>query len=46
MLASLGFDGATEVSMKVFSQLLSCHVCKLGYLLGGRGGGEPKFKLG
>ena len=33
MLTSLGFDGAIEVLVKVFSQLLSCHVCKLGYLL-------------
>ena len=33
MLTSLGFDGAIEVLVEVFSQLLSCHVCKLGYLL-------------
>ena len=33
MLTNLGFDGAIEVSVEVFSQLLSCHVCKLGYLL-------------
>ena len=33
MLTSLGFDGAIEVLVEVFSQLLSYHVCKLGYLL-------------
>ena len=33
MWTSLRFDGAIEVSVEVFSQLLSCHVCKLGYLL-------------
>uniref|UniRef100_A0A2N9EFM8 Bromodomain associated domain-containing protein n=1 Tax=Fagus sylvatica TaxID=28930 RepID=A0A2N9EFM8_FAGSY len=33
MLTSLGFDGATEVPVEVFSQLLSCHVCKLGRIL-------------
>lgn len=33
MQTSLGFDGAIKVSVEVFSQLLSCHVCKLGYLL-------------
>ena len=33
MLTSLGFDGAIEVSVEAFSQLLSCNVCKLGYLL-------------
>ena len=33
MLTSLGFDGAIEVSMEAFSQLLSCNLCKLGYLL-------------
>ena len=33
MLTSLGFDGAIKVSVEVFSQLLSYHVCKLGYLL-------------
>ena len=33
MLTSLGFDGAIEVSVEVFSQLLSRNVCKLGYLL-------------
>lgn len=42
MWASLGFDGAIEVSTKVFSQLLSYHVCKLGYL-GGGGGGEAGY---
>ena len=33
MWTSLRFDGAIEVSVEVFFQLLSCHVCKLGYLL-------------
>ncbi|XP_023906453.1 uncharacterized protein LOC136062121 [Quercus suber] len=33
MLISSGFDGATEVPVEVFSQLLSCHVCKLGRIL-------------
>jgi hypothetical protein len=33
MLTSVGFDGATEVPVEVFSQLLSCHVCKLGRIL-------------
>ncbi|XP_075656017.1 uncharacterized protein LOC142626116 isoform X1 [Castanea sativa] len=33
MLTSSGFDGATEVPVEVFSQLLSCHVCKLGRIL-------------
>jgi hypothetical protein len=33
MLTSVGFDGATEVPVEVFSQLLSCHVCKLGRTL-------------
>ena len=33
MLTSLGFDSAIEVLVEVFSQLLSCLVCKLGYLL-------------
>ena len=33
MLISLGFDGAIEVAVVAFSQLLSCNVCKLGYLL-------------
>ena len=33
MLTSLGFDGAIEVLMEAFFQLLRCNVCKLGYLL-------------
>ncbi|XP_065616904.1 uncharacterized protein LOC136062125 [Quercus suber] len=33
MLTSSGFDGATKVPVEVFSQLLSCHVCKLGRIL-------------
>ena len=33
MLTSLGFDGAIEVAVVAFSQLLSYNVCKLGYLL-------------
>ncbi|XP_041020484.1 uncharacterized protein LOC121262137 [Juglans microcarpa x Juglans regia] len=33
MLASVGFGGASEVPVEVFSQLLSCHVCKLGRIL-------------
>ncbi|KAK9990956.1 hypothetical protein SO802_025941 [Lithocarpus litseifolius] len=33
MLTSSGFDGATEVPVEVLSQLLSCHVCKLGQIL-------------
>ncbi|KAF8017597.1 hypothetical protein BT93_H2704 [Corymbia citriodora subsp. variegata] len=30
MLTSLGFEGATEVPMEVFAQLLGSHICKLG----------------
>ncbi|XP_065616902.1 uncharacterized protein LOC111990710 [Quercus suber] len=33
ILTSSGFDGATEVPVEVFSQLLSCHACKLGRIL-------------
>ncbi|KAA0036350.1 hypothetical protein IC582_018302 [Cucumis melo] len=33
MLMSLGFEGATEVPLEVFSQFLSCHICKLGSTL-------------
>ncbi|XP_023518890.1 uncharacterized protein LOC111782274 [Cucurbita pepo subsp. pepo] len=33
MLMSRGFDGATEVPLEVFSQFLSCHICKLGSTL-------------
>ncbi|GAV70062.1 Bromo_TP domain-containing protein [Cephalotus follicularis] len=33
MLTNVGFEGATEVPVEVFSQLLSCHICKLGRIL-------------
>lgn len=33
MLMSMGFEGATEVPLQVFSQFLSCHICKLGSTL-------------
>ncbi|KAJ4966251.1 hypothetical protein NE237_018100 [Protea cynaroides] len=33
VLATLGFEGATEVSMEILSQFLSCHICKLGRIL-------------
>ena len=33
MLTKMGFEGATEVPMGVLSQLLSCHICKLGRIL-------------
>lgn len=33
MLISVGFGGASEVPVEVFSQFLSCHVCKLGRIL-------------
>lgn len=33
MLTSLGFDGATEAPIEVFSQLMSCHMSKLGHIL-------------
>lgn len=33
MLLTLGFEGATEVPIDVFSQLVSRHICKLGRIL-------------
>ncbi|KAG5394118.1 hypothetical protein IGI04_024081 [Brassica rapa subsp. trilocularis] len=33
MLLTMGFEGATEVSVDVFSQLVSRHICKLGRIL-------------
>ena len=33
MLTCLGFDGGIDVLVDVFSQLLSYHVRKLGYLV-------------
>ncbi|XP_042509039.1 uncharacterized protein LOC122084674 [Macadamia integrifolia] len=33
VLRTLGFEGATEASVEVLSQLLSCHICKLGRIL-------------
>ncbi|GLU13340.1 hypothetical protein SLE2022_299780 [Rubroshorea leprosula] len=33
MLVGMGFEGATEVPLEVFSQLFSCHICKLGHNL-------------
>ncbi|KFK28225.1 hypothetical protein AALP_AA8G488600 [Arabis alpina] len=33
MLLTLGFEGATEVPVDVFSQLVSRHICKLGRIL-------------
>ncbi|XWS33406.1 hypothetical protein CRYUN_Cryun22dG0079800 [Craigia yunnanensis] len=30
LLAGVGFEGATEAPVKVFSQFLSCHISKLG----------------
>ncbi|KAG2696143.1 hypothetical protein I3760_07G044800 [Carya illinoinensis] len=33
MLTTVGFGGSSEVPMEVFSQLLSCHICKLGRIL-------------
>lgn len=32
-LSKVGFDGSSEVPLEVLSQLLSCHVCKLGRTL-------------
>lgn len=32
-LATTGFEGASEVPVEVFSQLLSCHISKLGSML-------------
>lgn len=33
MLTKMGFEGTTEVPMEVLSQLLTCHICKLGRIL-------------
>ncbi|CAK9172932.1 unnamed protein product [Ilex paraguariensis] len=33
LLTSVGFESASELPMEVLSQLLSCHVCKLGRIL-------------
>ncbi|XP_058069408.1 uncharacterized protein LOC131218704 isoform X2 [Magnolia sinica] len=33
VLANVGIEGATEVSMEVLSQFLSCHISKLGRIL-------------
>ncbi|OAY35727.1 uncharacterized protein LOC110628554 isoform X2 [Manihot esculenta] len=33
MLAQKGFEGATEVPLEVLSQLLRCHISKLGHIL-------------
>lgn len=33
MLTSVGFEGATEVPIEVLSQLMSCHISKLGHIL-------------
>ncbi|CAF2088207.1 BnaA06g24420D [Brassica napus] len=33
MLLTMGFEGATEVPVDVFSQLVSRHICKLGRIL-------------
>ncbi|XP_043710671.1 uncharacterized protein LOC122659640 [Telopea speciosissima] len=33
VLVTLGFEGATEVSVEVLSQFLNCHICKLGRTL-------------
>ncbi|CAN8264228.1 unnamed protein product [Cochlearia groenlandica] len=33
MLVTMGFEGATEVPIDVFSQLFSQHICKLGRIL-------------
>lgn len=33
MLASIGFEGSTEVPVEVFSQLMSCHITELGRIL-------------
>ncbi|XP_057961951.1 uncharacterized protein LOC131153570 [Malania oleifera] len=33
VLTNMGFEGTTEVPMEVLSQLLSCHICKLGRTL-------------
>ncbi|GFY94089.1 hypothetical protein Acr_09g0005350 [Actinidia rufa] len=33
MLTNMGFEASSEVPMEVLSQLLSCHICKLGRIL-------------
>lgn len=33
MLISMGFEGSTELPVEVFSQLVSCHITKLGRIL-------------
>ncbi|XP_043712028.1 uncharacterized protein LOC122660843 isoform X2 [Telopea speciosissima] len=33
VLTGVGFESASQVSMEVLSQLLSCHICKLGHIL-------------
>ncbi|KAK3022749.1 hypothetical protein RJ639_045614 [Escallonia herrerae] len=33
LLTSVGFEASSEVPMEVFSQLLSCHICKLDRIL-------------
>lgn len=33
LLTRVGFDGASEIPMEVFSQLLRCHISKLGRIL-------------
>ncbi|KAK6923845.1 Bromodomain associated domain [Dillenia turbinata] len=33
MLATMGFEGATEIPLEVLSKLLSCHISKLGRML-------------
>ncbi|XP_030496620.2 uncharacterized protein LOC115712481 isoform X2 [Cannabis sativa] len=33
ILKNMGFEGSTEVSIEVFSQLMSCHISKLGGIL-------------
>lgn len=33
MLSNVGFEASSEVPMEVLSQLLSCHMCKLGRIL-------------
>ncbi|KAK2989861.1 hypothetical protein RJ640_000817 [Escallonia rubra] len=33
LLTSVGFEASSEVPMEVLSQLLSCHICKLGRIL-------------
>lgn len=33
MLTNVGFEGAAEVPIEVFSRLMSCHISKLGHIL-------------